>query len=60
MICYSKLIQLKSDQTAQLLNKLYENEVILREQNLFLKCCQRLELLTYIEITYIHRDVKIY
>ena len=33
-----KEIQLKSDQTEQLLKKPYVNEVILRGQNLSLKC----------------------
>ena len=41
-------LQLKSDETAQLLNKPYVNEVISRGHNLFLKFCQPLELLTYI------------
>ena len=39
-------IQLKSERP---LIKPYVNEVILRGQNLSLKCCQPLELLTYIE-----------
>ena len=43
------VIQLKLDQLEWLLNKPYVNEVILRGQNLSLKCYQRLELLTYIE-----------
>ena len=42
-------VQLKSDQTAQLLNKRYVNEGILRGQNESLKGCQVLELLTCIE-----------
>ena len=42
-------IQVKPDQTKRLLNKPYVNEVILRGQNLSLKCCQSLKLLTYIE-----------
>ena len=39
-------IQLKSDETAWLLNKLYVNEVTLTGQNPPLKYCQPLELLT--------------
>ena len=35
-------VQLKSDQTAQLLNEPNVNEVILRGQKLPLKCCQTL------------------
>ena len=42
-------VQMKSDDTAQLLNKPYEKEVISREQNPFLKYNQPLELITYIE-----------
>ena len=42
-------IQLKSDETAQLLNEPYVNEVISRGQNLFLKCCQSFKILPYIE-----------
>ena len=30
-----------------LINKLNENEIILREQNIFLKCCQPFELFIY-------------
>ena len=37
-IC-TKYIQLKSDETAQLLNKPYVNEVTLRGQKQPLKCC---------------------
>ena len=38
-----------SDQTAQLLNKPYVNEVILRRKILSLECCQPLELFRYIK-----------
>ena len=31
-----------------LINKLNENEIILREQNIFLKCCQPFELLIHL------------
>ena len=42
-------MQLKSDEIARLLNKPFVNEIILRGQNLSLKCCQSLKLFTYIE-----------
>ena len=42
-------IQLKSNQTAQLLHKPYINEFILTGQNLPLKCCQTLDLLIHFE-----------
>ena len=44
-----KDIQLWSFTNARLLNKLYENEVILREQNLLLKYCLPLKKLIYLE-----------
>ena len=36
-------------QQRKLLNKPNENEVTFKKQNISLKCCQPLELLTYIE-----------
>ena len=42
----STSVQLKSDETAQLLNKPYVNEVTLTGQNPLLKYCWPLELLT--------------
>ena len=39
-------IKLRAKQTAHLVNKHYENNVILTGQNLPLKCCQPLENLT--------------
>ena len=40
-------LQLRAKQTAHLINEHYKNEVTLTEQNLPLKCCQPLEILTY-------------
>ena len=40
---------MRAKQTASLVNKYYENEVTLREQNLPLKYCQPLEKLIYFE-----------
>ena len=45
----SDTIQIKSDETAQLLNKPYVNEVTLRGQNICLKCYQPLEIMLYLE-----------
>ena len=42
-------LQLRKFDYIRLLNKPYVNEVILRGQNLSLKCCRPLDLLTYIE-----------
>ena len=46
---------------ARLLNKSYENEVTLREQDICWKCCQPLELLTYIKrgFRYFHTGNKV-
>ena len=46
LLSYPSNIQLKSDETAQLLNKPYVNEVTLRGQKQPLECWQPLTLLT--------------
>ena len=40
-------VQLRAKQTAHLVNKHYQNEVTLTGQNLSLKCCQPVEILTH-------------
>ena len=40
------LVQLRTKQTAHLINKNYQNEITLTGQNPPLKCCQPLEILT--------------
>ena len=42
-------MQFRAKQTAPLVNNLYENEIILREENLSLKFCQPLKMLIYFE-----------
>ena len=42
-----KDLQLSTFNYTRSLDKVYENEVILRRQNISLKCCKLLELLTY-------------
>ena len=43
------MIQLRAKQTAPIIEKYYENEFTLKEQNLLLKFCQPLEALIYFD-----------
>ena len=43
-------VQLRAKQMAHLVNKHYQNEVTLTGQNLPLKCCKPVEILTHFEM----------